>query len=261
MYPYFRVFSLLIPSYGVMLALGLLVAGALAMLRVYRHGGLVWQNGLVFATCAFSGAMAGALLLYLIVTYTPAQLWELIRSGRIWKGEGTGLVFYGGLIGAFPGVLLAKVLTRDKLLPYVPSMLPCVPLGHAFGRVGCLLAGCCYGIPSDSVFAVTYHHPLTGAPTDVPLFPVQGLESLVLLTIFLILVLYTRKEREPLHVAALYLTLYAVCRFCMEFLRYDAIRGKVGVLSTSQFISVVLFLVGVLFRILPGIIARRKKFV
>ena len=74
----------------------------------------------------------------------------------------------------------------------------------------------------------------------------QALESLILVAIFVVLILYTRANRPPRRIVGLYFMLYAVCRMCMEYLRYDAIRGHIGFWSTSQWISAVLFLAGVL---------------
>lgn len=89
-----------------------------------------------------------------------------------------------------------------------------------------------------------YTESYSGVPTGVALFPVQAVESAALLLIFGVLVAYTRRRRRPNRVGALYLLLYAPCRFVLEFFRYDAIRGSFFGLSTSQWLSLALFAVG-----------------
>lgn len=243
MHPYFIVFSRSVPAYGVMMMLGLVAAGSVGMVRVRRRGGR-WEDATAILACAFGFALAGALGLYLAVTYSPEELSRMFLSGKLFSENQLGLVFYGGLLGAIPGAWLGARIAHARLEDYIPAMVPCIPLGHAFGRIGCLLAGCCYGIPTTLPIGIAYPDGTPSAPAGVPLFPVQALESLILVGIFGILVLYTRRLRPARHVVGLYFLIYAVCRFCLENLRYDAIRGHLGILSTSQWISVALFLAG-----------------
>lgn len=243
MYPYFNVFSRQIPAYGTMMMLGLLVAGSIGMHRV-RRAGLRWEDALVLLTCGFAFALLGAAALYVAVTYSLSETVEMIKTGELFTGERVGLVFYGGLLGCVPGVLLGKKLTRAKLSEYAPAMVPCIPLGHAFGRVGCLLAGCCYGRPADGWPGIVYPPGTPGVSEGARLFPVQALESAILLAIFAVLVKYSAGKRTAARVVGLYFLLYAACRFALEGLRYDAVRGRWGSFSTSQWISIGLFAAG-----------------
>lgn len=243
MHPFMTLFSLKIPSYGVMMMLGVLVAGALGMLRV-RRAGLRWENAIVLLACGYGVGLLGATALYVLVSYRWQELVEMLRSGALFTQNRLGLVFYGGLIGAIPGGLLGARLAHIHLGDYVPSMLPCIPLGHAFGRVGCLLAGCCYGVPTSLPLGVVYRNPISDVPEGIPLFPVQALESLLLLGIFVVLLLYARRANPARQIVGLYLLLYSACRFGLEYLRYDQIRGRFGLFSTSQWISAGLFAVG-----------------
>lgn len=243
MHPYFNIFSRQIPAYGTMMMLGLLVAGSIGMRRV-RRAGLRWEDALVLLTCAFAFALLGAAALYVAVTYSLSETIEMITSGELFTGGRVGLVFYGGLLGCIPGVLLGKKLTRVKLSQYVPAMVPCIPLGHAFGRVGCLLSGCCYGRPVNGFPGIAYPSGTPGVPEGVQLFPVQALESAILLAIFAALVKYSQGKRTASHIVGLYFLLYAVCRFALEGLRYDPARGYWGPFSTSQWISMGLFAAG-----------------
>ena len=245
MCPYFYVFSRRIPSYGVMMMAGVLAAGLAAVIRV-RRAALRWENAVVIIACSFGFALVGAMGLYVAVTYRWSEIVELVKTGDMFTGNRLGLVFYGGVFGAIPGVLLGTRITGSKLEHYVSPMLPCVPLGHAFGRIGCLLAGCCYGVPTDLPIGIVYQSAISDVPKGIALFPVQALESLILIGIFFILVRYTRKKPPAIRVVALYLMTYSICRFCLEWLRYDAIRGYFGNWSTSQWISIILFYGGLL---------------
>jgi len=122
---------------------------------------------------------------------------------------------------------------------------PGIALGHAIGRLGCLAAGCCYGKPTGMPWAITFHDPAAaanvGTPLGVPLHPAQLYESVAELLILFLLVATERRGRAFAgRTFWLYMLLYGVSRFVIEFYRGDP-RGMVfDSLSTSQFISVVL---------------------
>jgi phosphatidylglycerol:prolipoprotein diacylglycerol transferase len=122
---------------------------------------------------------------------------------------------------------------------------PGIALGHAIGRFGCLFAGCCYGRETSVPWAITFKDPFAaanvGTPLNRPLHPTQLYEAGAELLILSVLLLTERKGRPFAgRTFWLYMLLYAVSRFIIEFYRGDP-RGTVfGVLSTSQFISVVL---------------------
>jgi phosphatidylglycerol:prolipoprotein diacylglycerol transferase len=186
-------------------------------------------------------ALVGAKLLLLIVDFDqfrrdPAELLSLARSGG---------VFYGGLILA---VAVAFWFMRKHRLPLWQTcdvFAPGIALGHAVGRFGCLAAGCCYGKPTTVPWAVTFTNPLAsanvGTPLNVPLHPTQIYESAAEALILLVLLATEKKGRAyPGRTFWLYMLMYAVSRFIIEFYRGDE-RGLVfGAVSTSQFISIVL---------------------
>lgn len=112
-----------------------------------------------------------------------------------------------------------------------------LPLGHAVGRVGCFFGGCCYGICYDGPFAVYYSDAAGLTPLHTPLLPIQLIEAVALLILFIIqLHLYGRKDKQGKLVQS-YLLSYALIRFILEFFRGDTARGKLFFLSTSQWIS------------------------
>jgi phosphatidylglycerol:prolipoprotein diacylglycerol transferase len=155
-----------------------------------------------------------------------------------------GGVFYGGFIAA---VLFAAWYIRLHHLPFwkvVDVYAPAIALGQSVGRIGCFAAGCDYGKPATSAWSVVFRdpfsHEVSGVPLGIPLHPTQLYESLATFLIFaLLLWRYSRKSRDG-EIFVLYLALYAVARFFLEFLRGDEDRGFVfhHLLSTSQFVAI-----------------------
>jgi phosphatidylglycerol---prolipoprotein diacylglyceryl transferase len=227
-------------TYGVLLAAAYLLGLKLAMSRA-RARGLDATRMLDLGIYIIISALVGAKLLLLIVDFDqfrrdPAELLSLARSGG---------VFYGGLILA---VAVAFWFMRKHHLPLWQTcdvFAPGIALGHAVGRFGCLAAGCCYGKPTTVPWAVTFTNPLAaanvGTPLNVPLHPTQIYESAAEALILLVLLATEKKGRAyPGRTFWLYMLMYAVSRFIIEFYRGDE-RGLVfGAVSTSQFISIVL---------------------
>ena len=167
-----------------------------------------------------------------------------------------GLMFYGGFILAvlvFAGWCLAK---RERPLALGDLLCVVIPLGHAFGRIGCFFYGCCYGKLSESPVAVAfprgspawYEHLNAGlisasAQQSLPVLPTQLFEAAANLLLFVALFLFFRRFRRG--TMALYLVSYALIRFGMEILRGDP-RAAVGPFSISQTISFALLSAGVL---------------
>lgn len=142
----------------------------------------------------------------------------------------------------FAGLLIHSRRTGISLLSYSDTYCRLLPLGQAFGRVGCFLNGCCYGRDFNGFLSVVY--PVNGVVKQV--FPVQLLESI--LCLLLAMFLLSKKSRHKGHHTFLYLSLYAVLRFILEFARGDLIRGAWLSFSTSQWISILILfsLIGVI---------------
>lgn len=242
MHPFIRIGQLSLPSYGVMFAAAILICGALGCWRMHRSGGR-WENALVILATAFGFAIAGAAALYMLVTYSAQELLHIIRTFTLPEGGSTGLVFLGGLLAAVPGAFIGCRIVGAPLATAVAPLIPIIPLGHALGRVGCFLAGCCYGKPTTLAIGVVYTQSITGVPTGIPLLPVQLIEASLLLAIFAVLMVLS-KRCAPFRLLGIYALCYAVCRFALETMRYDSIRGIYGGLSTSQWISLFLLLAG-----------------
>lgn len=246
--------------YGLLILLGVAAAVALAHHQCRVHGKSFDEA--VELTCVGGlCGLLGAKLLYLAVSFSSIDWARLFSDASYAAGLiGGGFVFYGGVLGALVGVALYGRLRKIDAWGLLNACAPCLPLGHAFGRVGCLVAGCCYGVPWDGPLAVMYDHsPL--APNGVALFPVQLAEALLNLVLAGVLVWacnrWRRPERGACYGLVLYLLLYGVERFFLEFMRYDsAERGFLGPLSTSQWISLALVVGCAAFFIVQG---RRRR--
>lgn len=198
---------------------------------------MIFDNFILAAAFGGLGGMIGAKLLYLLVSWNKidfSRLMELSYVSELMRG---GFVFYGGLAGGVLGLMICKKLCGISVWKYAEIYIPCLPLVHAFGRMGCTLTGCCYGIPYDGIGAIVYHHSII-APNNITLFPVQVVEAGADLLIVVILLVYIFKKRKShQNSIILYCTLYAAVRFILEFLRYDLDRGQFLWFSTSQWIS------------------------
>ena len=242
----FTVGNMEIPLYGIFFYCGVLAAAAAAYFLCSRVP-MARFDLVGSAIYVMIGAIAGAKLLFLAVSFRTILALHLPLEA-ILKG---GFVFYGGLLGGAAGLW---IYTRQYRLPF-PDFgdlyAVVLPLGHAFGRVGCFFAGCCYGIPYDGCFSYTYHASAGSVPLGVPLLPVQLMEAALLLLLFgLQLWLFCRFPRRRGMAALVYATVYPVLRFTLEFLRGDTERGSLWGLSLSQWISLGLFSVSVFCRIL-----------
>jgi phosphatidylglycerol---prolipoprotein diacylglyceryl transferase len=200
--------------------------------------------------------LVGAKLLLLVVewdTYgrAPSELFTLVRSGG---------VFYGGLILAVIVAIWYLWRHRMPVWSVTDVFAPGIALGHVVGRMGCFFAGCCFGRPADVPWAVTFRSEYAaqniGTPVNVPLHPTQLYEAGAELLILVVLLLTERRGRPfPGRTFWIYMLLYGISRFVIEFYRGD-LRGAVGMFSTSQFVSVVIVPLSIVMLVL---LARRRN--
>ena len=167
-----------------------------------------------------------------------------------------GITFIGGLIGGVVSFLVGYAIFRKKYKARLIDILPIVPccilIAHAFGRLGCFFAGCCYGKPTDSFLGV--HFP--NVPGKV--HPTQLYESVFLFALFLICyLLYWKKHFR--YNFTLYLIAYGIFRFCIEFLRGDHRGEFLGVISPSQFWSLLMIGIGVGVYFLMKYLLRKRE--
>jgi len=224
-------------TYGVLLAAAYLLGLQLAVMRSKRFGiepSRIMDLGIAVIIAALLGAKAMLLVVdFRKFTSDPRELLTLLRSGG---------VFYGGLLVAVPVAIW--YVRRHGLPTWTVGDLaaPGIALAHAVGRVGCLMAGCCFGRPSTLPWAVTFESAYAadnvGVPLGLPLHPTQIYEAVAELLIFFFLLAFERRARAyPGRTFWTYVLLYGITRFAIEFFRGDS-RGMVGPLSTSQFVSV-----------------------
>ncbi|HPQ81434.1 MAG TPA: prolipoprotein diacylglyceryl transferase [bacterium] len=232
-------------SYGVMVALGFVAAILWVTFESRRLG----QNpskamDLIFAVIV--AGIVGSRILHVAIAERGRFSSDPLMIFRIWEG---GLVFYGGLIAA---LFVAVWFIRRNRMPLLLTMdifAPAIAIGHAIGRIGCFLAGCCYGrvVDHPAWYSVVFPAGTKSfAPTGVPLYPTQLMESAGEFTIFLVLVFLSRFKRFNGQIITTYLMLYAVLRGVNEIFRGDSERGFLipDLLSTSQFISIIMFAAG-----------------
>jgi phosphatidylglycerol---prolipoprotein diacylglyceryl transferase len=226
-------------TYGILLASAYLLGLTLAMKRASARG-LDGARVMDLGIYIIISALVGAKLLLLVTDWQlfredPSALLTLARSGG---------VFYGGLIAA---VSVALWYIRRAGLPLwitCDVFAPGIALGHVVGRFGCFFAGCCFGKPTTMPWGITFTDPFAeanvGTPLNIPLHPTQLYEAGAEFIILMIL-LGTERKGRPFDGRTfwLYMLLYAISRFIIEFYRGD-VRGSVGVFSTSQFISIIL---------------------
>jgi phosphatidylglycerol:prolipoprotein diacylglycerol transferase len=226
-------------SYGVLLALAYLAGLQLAVVRA-RRAGMDGTKVMDFGIYLIIAALVGAKLMLVLIDFdyfrsNPRELFSLVRAGG---------VFYGGLIGA---LVVAILLVRRYRLPLWTTadlFAPGIALGHVIGRFGCLLAGCCYGRPTDRPWGVTFTDPVAaanvGTPLGDPLHPTQLYDAGAELLILLLLLATERRGRPfPGRTFWGYMALYGVSRFIVEIYRGDP-RGVIMGLATSQFVSVLI---------------------
>ncbi len=250
----FRIGPFTVHTYGLMMAIG--VGAALWFLFV--QGKKQGLDGVKLIDAAFYTILVslfGAKLILFIgnfnyyLTY-PKELFSLARSGGVFQG---GLTF---------GLVFALWYFRRKKIPTWKTadiIVPALALGHAFGRIGCFAAGCCYGRacagPLGVTFTSQYAHDLTGIPLQTPLHPVQLYESALNFLNFFVLFLFLKKKRFDGQIFALYIINYSIIRYFTEFFRGDhpdrafLFQGPSPFLSLSvpQFFCLLGIVAGILF--------------
>ena len=229
-----------IPIYGLCYMLGIFASAFVASLICGRKKMPKYE--IVYSAIFTAvGGLIGSKLLFILINLKYV-IENNIPFEALMKG---GFVFYGGFIGGFLGLLIYTKMFKLKLLDFAGIYATVIPLGHCIGRIGCLFGGCCYGIPYDGPLSVTYTESLGNTPLNTPLLPVQGIEAACLLLLFLVLLVIYFKAGSTTFSVGAYLTGYSVIRFVLEYFRYDAERGSLWLFSTSQWISIMLFAVGI----------------
>lgn len=248
-----RIGPITIYGYGLMIAIGILTGYLVLEYRAKK----IQCGDKIFSLTMWSvlGGVVGAKLLYLIT-----QAKAIIYNPKLLLNLSDGFVVYGGIIGGIiAGFLFCRVY-KLKFFQYFDLVVPSVALAQGFGRIGCFLAGCCYGVETASPIGIVFHNS-DSAPNGVPLLPTQLMASGLDFIHFFVLVYISRKIKIDGIVAGFYLIFYSLGRFILEFYRGDLIRGSVGGISTSQFISIFLFLLGLVVLVTRRNISKKAELV
>lgn len=224
-----------IHGYGLMIGLGVVAALLLGDYRAKKFG----LNGDHIYGMTFSAVILGFLAARILFIVTE---WEGFLQNPMQYLSGAGFVVYGGIIGGALTIYGFCKIKKIDMLSYLDLMIPSVALAQGFGRIGCFLAGCCYGKETDSWLGVVFTDS-DFAPNGVKVLPTQLFMAGGDILLVAVLLWYAAKRPLRGRTSALYLILYSIGRFAIEFLRNDD-RGTVGMLSTSQFIAIFTFVVG-----------------
>lgn len=238
--------SITIHGYGLMIGLGVMAALLLGDYRSKKFG----LNGEHIYGMTFSAVILGFVAARILFIITE---WENFLQNPMQYLAGAGFVVYGGIIGGAITIYGFCKIKKIDVLSYLDLMIPSVALAQGFGRIGCFLAGCCYGRETDSWLGVVFTNS-DFAPNGVKVLPTQLFMAFGDLLIMAVLLWYAAKRPMRGRTSMLYLMLYSVGRFAVEFLRNDD-RGTIGMLSTSQFIAVFTLMAGLIgfFVIMPKI--------
>lgn len=241
----FTIGPVTIHGYGLMIALGVLAALIVTDRRT-RKRGLNGEHiyGMICWTVVLGFLTAKVVF---ICTYMKEFLADPVSFLKA-----SGFVVFGGIIGGIATIFGYCKIKKINFIDYIDVSAPGVALAQGFGRIGCLLAGCCYGRPTDSIIGITFTHS-DFAPNNVKLLPTQIMMSIGDFIIAAILFVAAEKIEKKIkeekqmqewpsstggRITLLYLLLYSIGRFVIEFFRNDY-RGSIGILSTSQFIGIV----------------------
>lgn len=220
--------ELILYSYPLLMGLGWGVAYQIFFGHISRDYPTLKAQILFWGIFLF--AWIGAKLLFYI-TY-PEDKAQLMGQISFWTGG--GFVFFGGFLGGLLFIAIWKFFDKKFSISVLWPMLPALAIGHAIGRIGCLLAGCCFGKPTELFWGIYLH--------DHYRHPTQLLESVGLF----MLGIYLLKSKAPKKtLVSHYLISYGLLRFFIESLRGDIIRGEWGMLTPSQWISAALIISGI----------------
>ena len=224
-------------GYGLMIGMGILAAWSLACIRAKRQRRDPDHLFLIALWILIGGFICAKLM------FLATQIPQFLRDPSLLRYYlSDGFVVYGGILG---GIFSCWLLCRRKrwnFLSWFDFLMPSVALGQSFGRIGCFLAGCCYGKETSGPFSVVFESSAY-APNGIPLIPTQIWSAGLDLALVVLLLMVDRIKDKDGVTASVYLIAYSIGRFWIEFFRGDE-RGSVGFLSTSQMIACFTLLAG-----------------
>lgn len=238
----FTVHNVNIYAYGLMLTIAFIV-GTIRTVRVAAKENISAEIILDMVTFIIIGAIIGARLVYVILK--PDQyLSNLIDIVYITQG---GLSVHGGVIGAMLAAWIYTAYRKLNYWHYADLFAPALALGLTFGRIGCYLNGCCFGVlckNPDAWYAISFpENGHTGITAD-PRHPAQLYEAILSLVIFFFLRSAYKNRKFDGHIFLLWICLYSAARFLQEFYRFEASSDVIfGFVTIAQLASVILFFI------------------
>lgn len=235
----FELLGFTIYWYGILAAVGFLTGFWTAAKRSSREN-LSAEAIMNLAPWIIFGAIIGARLMYVInyweQEFAGKPLHHIITIGR------SGLVFYGGLIGSCLGTIIYTWKNKLPLWKVADVMAPSIALGHGFGRIGCLMTGCCYGRPTDVPWAI--HFPSIHETKGIGVHPTQIYESVLNFAFFAFLIWIHRRKKFDGQVFATYLIGYAILRAFVESFRGDYKVFYLSNLTPGQVVGLLVLPIG-----------------
>ena len=240
----FEIDSITIYTYGFFIALGALLGFLFMAWQGKKLFGLTFdQSNTLFILLGFAGVIGGKLFM---IFEDPA--FYLFNPKKL--ASGSGFVFYGSLLLAIPTMLWFFRKNKIPTLPMLDVMAAVTCIVHGFGRIGCFMAGCCYGKPTNSLLGVIFTNPACQAePLNTPLHPTQLYEAGFIFFILIMLLVFKNRRQFEGQFFLIYLMAYATGRGVLELFRGDLERGFVitDILSNSQFISLIIISIALYF--------------
>lgn len=251
----FYIGNFFVAYYGLLILIGIAIAAIVGWYQVKRYN-KDYNDFIIIAAMGGLFGIIGAKVLYILVSIKQIDFTKILELEYINALLTGGFVFYGGLIGGLIGVFICKKVIHLDVSAIVSIAIPCLPIVHGFGRVACSLVGCCYGKPYSGIGAVTYQNSLF-APNNQPMFPVQSIEAVLNFIIAIILLVLINRYAVKCGLKV-YLIIYSIMRFVLEFFRYDNVeRGFWGGISTSQYISLTIIIIVLLSGFFKNVYTRR----
>lgn len=235
----FEIFGFSVKGYGLMIAIGIIAAVLLLDRRAKLYGydeDKIWNMTII----TIIAGLIGGKVLFIITEFK-----EFIADPSLFANLGYGFVIYGAIIGGAIAIWLYSFKRKWEPLRVLDLVAPSIALAQGFGRIGCLLAGCCYGAATSLPIGIEFENsPFVDA--GVHRHPTQIYSSVFDFALAFFLMWYDKKkEHKDGQITGLYFIIYSVGRFIVEFFRDDP-RGSVGLLSTSQFIAMFTLVLGIL---------------
>jgi len=251
----FSIGPLTVHSYGLFTGIALLAAVFLASARAKKRG----LNDDICYGILFSGVIVGYLCSKLTYILVESDWNLLVKDPKEFFSQiftQSGFVVIGGLVGGVLGAWAYCSIKKVKFIDYFDLCAPSIAIAQGFGRIGCFMAGCCYGRQTDSWIGIAFKNS-SYAPNGVKLIPTQLISSLADFVNMFFLLILAKKTKKKGVVSAVYIIVYSIGRYLIEFLRNDN-RGTIGTFSTSQFFSIVTILAGILYLVIALLVQKNK---